>query len=43
MTLLRDDDLSAAFDHGFLAYDGLVAGNPGYHRDLGARLAARTG
>ncbi|WP_333767800.1 class I SAM-dependent methyltransferase [Streptomyces sp. IBSBF 2435] len=42
MTLLRDHDLSAAFDHGSLAYDRLVAVNPGYHRDL-RRSARRLG
>ncbi|MYW16168.1 ubiquinone biosynthesis methyltransferase UbiE, partial [Streptomyces sp. SID2955] len=30
MTLLRDDDLSAAFDHAARSYDALVAANPGY-------------
>ncbi|MCM2416164.1 class I SAM-dependent methyltransferase [Streptomyces sp. RKAG290] len=42
MTLLRDDDLSAAFDHGSLAYDRLTAVNPGYRRDL-RRSARRLG
>ncbi|MFG2888572.1 class I SAM-dependent methyltransferase [Streptomyces sp. NPDC048248] len=39
MTLLRDDELSAAFDHASRAYDRLVAVNPGYHHDL--RRSAR--
>ncbi|MEU3829354.1 class I SAM-dependent methyltransferase [Streptomyces sp. SID161] len=34
MTLLRDDDLSAAFDHAARSYDALVAANPGYHGQL---------
>ncbi|WP_393053162.1 class I SAM-dependent methyltransferase [Streptomyces sp. LN549] len=42
MTLLRDDDLFAAFDHGALAYDRLTAVNPGYRRDL-RRSARRLG
>ncbi|ROQ72986.1 ubiquinone/menaquinone biosynthesis C-methylase UbiE [Streptomyces sp. CEV 2-1] len=42
MILLRDDDLSAAFDHGSLAYDRLTAVNPGYRRDL-RRSARRLG
>lgn len=42
MTLLRDDTLSAAFDHGSRAYDRLVAVNPGYRRDL-RRSARRLG
>ncbi|MFD6419436.1 class I SAM-dependent methyltransferase [Streptomyces sp. NPDC060194] len=39
MTLLRDDDLSAAFDHAASAYDRLVAASPGYHGHL--RRSAR--
>lgn len=42
MTLLRDDELSAAFDHGSAAYDRLVAANPGYHSQL-RRSARRLG
>ncbi|CAM5381179.1 methyltransferase domain-containing protein [Streptomyces cyaneofuscatus] len=42
MTLLRDDDLSAAFDHGSAAYDRLVAASPGYHAHL-RRSARRLG
>ncbi|MFE7793865.1 methyltransferase [Streptomyces sp. NPDC057460] len=42
MTLLRDDDLSAAFNHGSLACDRLVAVNPGYRSDL-RRSARRLG
>ncbi|MEU3027728.1 class I SAM-dependent methyltransferase [Streptomyces incarnatus] len=34
MTLLRDEDLAAAFDHASRSYDALVAANPGYHADL---------
>ncbi|KPI05808.1 UbiE/COQ5 methyltransferase [Actinobacteria bacterium OV450] len=34
MTLLRDEDLSAAFDHAARTYDALVAANPGYHAHL---------
>ncbi|MGX1548249.1 methyltransferase domain-containing protein [Streptomyces adustus] len=34
MTLLRDDDLAAAFDHASRSYDALVAANPGYHAHL---------
>jgi ubiquinone/menaquinone biosynthesis C-methylase UbiE len=34
MTLLRDADLAAAFDHASGSYDALVAVNPGYHRQL---------
>ncbi|MFF9765419.1 class I SAM-dependent methyltransferase [Streptomyces sp. NPDC014636] len=34
MTLLRDDDLTAAFDHAARSYDALVAANPGYHAQL---------
>ncbi|MEE1756636.1 class I SAM-dependent methyltransferase [Streptomyces sp. SP18CS02] len=39
MTVLRDDDLTAAFDHAAPAYDRLVALNPGYHAHL--RRSAR--
>ncbi|WP_055590833.1 methyltransferase [Streptacidiphilus griseoplanus] len=42
MTLLRDDALSAAFDHASLSYDRLVAANPGYHAHL-RRSARRLG
>lgn len=34
MTVLRDADLAAAFDHASLSYDSLVAVNPGYHSQL---------
>ncbi|MET8773335.1 class I SAM-dependent methyltransferase [Streptomyces sp. NPDC004658] len=34
MTLLRDEDLTAAFDHAARRYDALVAANPGYHAHL---------
>ncbi|MFC9825499.1 class I SAM-dependent methyltransferase [Streptomyces erythrochromogenes] len=34
MTLLRDEDLAAAFDHASHTYDALVAANPGYHAHL---------
>ncbi|GGY97715.1 methyltransferase [Streptomyces olivaceoviridis] len=34
MTLLRDEDLTAAFDHAARGYDALVAANPGYHAHL---------
>ncbi|MEU0052136.1 class I SAM-dependent methyltransferase [Streptomyces sp. NPDC006309] len=34
MTLLRDADLAAAFDHAARSYDTLVAANPGYHAHL---------
>lgn len=34
MTLLRDEDLAAAFDRASRSYDALVALNPGYHADL---------
>ncbi|MGW2203193.1 class I SAM-dependent methyltransferase [Streptomyces sp. NPDC001774] len=34
MTLLRDDDLSRAFDHASRTYDRLTALNPGYRTDL---------
>ncbi|MFH8609860.1 class I SAM-dependent methyltransferase [Streptomyces sp. NPDC018029] len=39
MTVLRDDGLSAAFDHAARTYDRLVAVNPGYHAHL--RRSAR--
>ncbi|QYX75311.1 class I SAM-dependent methyltransferase [Streptomyces akebiae] len=39
MTLLRDEDLSAAFDHASRSYDTLVSANPGYHGQL--RRSAR--
>ncbi|WP_055569821.1 class I SAM-dependent methyltransferase [Streptomyces atriruber] len=39
MTVLRDDTLSAAFDHAARTYDRLVAANPGYHAHL--RRSAR--
>ncbi|MFE5036533.1 class I SAM-dependent methyltransferase [Streptomyces sp. NPDC056683] len=42
MTLLRDDDLAAAFDHASRSYDTLVAVNPGYHAHL-RRSARRLG
>jgi ubiquinone/menaquinone biosynthesis C-methylase UbiE len=41
-TLLRDDALSAAFDHASLSYDRLVAADPGYHTRL-RRSARRLG
>ncbi|MER6348703.1 class I SAM-dependent methyltransferase [Streptomyces sp. NPDC001595] len=34
MTLLRDEDLAAAFDRASRGYDTLVAANPGYHAHL---------
>ncbi|WP_405444877.1 class I SAM-dependent methyltransferase [Streptomyces erythrochromogenes] len=34
MTLLRDENLAAAFDHASRTYDALVAANPGYHAHL---------
>ncbi|AIR96342.1 class I SAM-dependent methyltransferase [Streptomyces glaucescens] len=34
MTLLRDEELAAAFDHASRTYDALVAANPGYHAHL---------
>ncbi|MFF0549676.1 class I SAM-dependent methyltransferase [Streptomyces sp. NPDC004311] len=34
MTVLRDEDLAAAFDHASRTYDTLVAANPGYHAHL---------
>ncbi|MFF0201424.1 class I SAM-dependent methyltransferase [Streptomyces sp. NPDC005017] len=42
MTLLRDEDLAAAFDHASRSYDTLVAANPGYHSHL-RRSARRLG
>ena len=42
MTLLRDADLAAAFDHAAHSYDALVAANPGYHAHL-RRSARRLG
>ncbi|MGV9255191.1 methyltransferase domain-containing protein [Streptomyces sp. NPDC003697] len=42
MTLLRDHDLAAAFDHAARSYDTLVAANPGYHAHL-RRSARRLG
>ncbi|MEV0529679.1 methyltransferase domain-containing protein [Streptomyces sp. NPDC050439] len=42
MTLLRDDELSAAFDHAAHTYDRLVSANPGYHAHL-RRSARRLG
>ncbi|MBL1086569.1 methyltransferase domain-containing protein [Streptomyces actinomycinicus] len=39
MPLLRDADLTAAFDHAARSYDTLVAANPGYHAHL--RRSAR--
>ncbi|MFG2576940.1 class I SAM-dependent methyltransferase [Streptomyces sp. NPDC048481] len=42
MTLLRDEDLAAAFDHASRSYDTLVAVNPGYHGQL-RRSARRLG
>ncbi|WP_371667286.1 methyltransferase domain-containing protein [Streptomyces sp. NBC_00289] len=42
MTLLRDADLAAAFDHASRTYDTLVAANPGYHAHL-RRSARRLG
>ncbi|MFD6529878.1 methyltransferase [Streptomyces sp. NPDC060184] len=42
MTLLHDAELSSAFDHASLAYDRLVAANPGYHSHL-RRSARRLG
>ncbi|WP_327267563.1 methyltransferase domain-containing protein [Streptomyces sp. NBC_01218] len=42
MTLLQDTQLSSAFDHASLAYDRLVAANPGYHAHL-RRSARRLG
>ncbi|MEU9918036.1 class I SAM-dependent methyltransferase [Streptomyces sp. NPDC051001] len=34
MSVLRDEDLAAAFDHASRSYDLLVAANPGYHAHL---------
>jgi ubiquinone/menaquinone biosynthesis C-methylase UbiE len=42
MTVLRDDELAAAFDHASRTYDALVAANPGYHAHL-RRSARRLG
>ncbi|GGX73303.1 class I SAM-dependent methyltransferase [Streptomyces minutiscleroticus] len=42
MTLLRDEELSSAFDHAAAGYDRLVAVNPGYHSHL-RRSARRLG
>ncbi|MFG2460375.1 methyltransferase domain-containing protein [Streptomyces sp. NPDC048523] len=42
MTVLRDADLAAAFDHAAHRYDTLVAANPGYHAQL-RRSARRLG
>lgn len=42
MPLLRDAALTAAFDHGAVRYDRLVALNPGYHGQL-RRSARRLG
>ncbi|EGX58514.1 methyltransferase [Streptomyces zinciresistens K42] len=42
MTLLRDAELAAAFDHAAHSYDTLVAANPGYHAHL-RRSARRLG
>ncbi|WP_329288876.1 methyltransferase domain-containing protein [Streptomyces pseudovenezuelae] len=42
MTVLRDADLAAAFDHAADSYDTLVAANPGYHAHL-RRSARRLG
>ncbi|MEV7993773.1 class I SAM-dependent methyltransferase [Streptomyces sp. NPDC086077] len=39
MSLLRDAELSAAFDHAAPCYDWMVAANPGYHGQL--RRSAR--
>ncbi|MBG0855524.1 class I SAM-dependent methyltransferase [Streptomyces spinoverrucosus] len=39
MSLLRDGELSAAFDHAAPSYDWMVAANPGYHGQL--RRSAR--
>ncbi|MER7980087.1 methyltransferase domain-containing protein [Streptomyces sp. NPDC060011] len=46
MTLLRDEDLAAAFDHAARSYDVLTAANPGYHAQLRRsvrRLGLRNG
>lgn len=42
LPVLRDDDLSAAFDHAAPTYDLLVGGHPGYHSQL-RRSARRLG
>jgi ubiquinone/menaquinone biosynthesis C-methylase UbiE len=42
MTVLRDEELAAAFDHASRSYDTLVAANPGYHAHL-RRSARRLG
>jgi ubiquinone/menaquinone biosynthesis C-methylase UbiE len=42
VTVLRDTDLAAAFDHAAHSYDTLVAANPGYHAHL-RRSARRLG
>ncbi|AXK32736.1 methyltransferase domain-containing protein [Streptomyces armeniacus] len=42
MPLLRDTDLTAAFEHAAASYDLMVAGNPGYHGQL-RRSARRLG
>jgi ubiquinone/menaquinone biosynthesis C-methylase UbiE len=42
VTVLRDADLAAAFDHAAHSYDTLVAANPGYHAHL-RRSARRLG
>ncbi|MEU6894663.1 class I SAM-dependent methyltransferase [Streptomyces sp. NPDC046557] len=42
MPLLRDEDLSAAFDHAASTYDLLVGAHPGYHSQL-RRSARRLG
>lgn len=42
MTVLRDHELTAAFDHAARGYDTLVAANPGYHAHL-RRSARRLG
>ncbi|MEU9795765.1 methyltransferase domain-containing protein [Streptomyces sparsogenes] len=42
MSVLRDDDLTAAFDRAAPGYDRLVAANPGYHAQL-RRSARRLG
>ncbi|THA51419.1 class I SAM-dependent methyltransferase [Streptomyces sp. A1136] len=42
LPVLRDDDLSAAFDHAASTYDLLVGAHPGYHSQL-RRSARRLG
>lgn len=42
MALLRDRDLSAAFDHASRSYDRMTSASPGYHRHL-RRSARRLG